>query len=137
MAQSPWTAVISQDDGWWIGWIAEVPGVNAQERTREKLLDTLADVLREALEMNRQDALAHAQTPHEKVTAASAARCGCRLSAVHGAATPRSRQIFFARALDNCVARHRRALPADLVDPPFVLRPRPQLMATAPPQVFD
>ena len=53
MAQSVWTAIVGQDDGWWIGWIAEVPGVNAQERTREDLLETLADVLREALEMNR------------------------------------------------------------------------------------
>ena len=59
MAQSSWAAIIGQDDGWWIGWIAEVPGVNAQERTREDLLDTLADVLREALALNRQDALAH------------------------------------------------------------------------------
>lgn len=58
MAQSRWTAIVSQDDGWWIGWIAEVPGVNAQERTREALLATLADVLREALALNRQDALA-------------------------------------------------------------------------------
>ena len=70
MAQSRWTAIIGQDDGWWIGWIAEVPGVNAQERTREELLDTLGDVLREALEMNRQDALMYAQTPHEEVSVA-------------------------------------------------------------------
>lgn len=55
MAQSSWTAIVGQEDGWWIGWIAEVPGVNAQERTREELLDTLVDVLREALELNRQD----------------------------------------------------------------------------------
>ena len=70
MAQSVWTAIVGQDDGWWIGWIAEVPGVNAQERTREDLLEALADVLREALEMNRQDALACAQTPHEGVAVA-------------------------------------------------------------------
>ena len=49
-----WTAIILQDDGWWIGWIAELPGVNAQERTRAALLDSLSEVLREALEMNRQ-----------------------------------------------------------------------------------
>ena len=70
MAQSPWTAIVGQDDGWWIGWIAEVPGVNAQERTREELLVTLADVLREALELNRQEALARAQTSHEEVAVA-------------------------------------------------------------------
>ncbi len=70
MAQSAWTAIVGQDDGWWIGWIAEVPGVNAQERTRADLLDTLADVLKEALELNRQDALAQAQEPHEEVAVA-------------------------------------------------------------------
>ena len=70
MAQSSWTAVIGQDADWWIGWIVEVPGVNAQERTREALLETLADVLREALEMNRQDALAQAEASYEEVAVA-------------------------------------------------------------------
>ena len=68
MNHPSWTAVISQDEGWWIGWIAEVPGVNAQERTRDELLETLADVLRDALEMNRHDALAHAGGRYEEVT---------------------------------------------------------------------
>jgi len=27
-----YTAVTKQDDGWWIGWIEEVPGVNCQDR---------------------------------------------------------------------------------------------------------
>ena len=67
MDHPSWTAIVSQDDGWWIGWIAEVPGVNAQERTREELLETLAEVLREALEMNRQDALQHASGRYEEV----------------------------------------------------------------------
>ena len=57
MDHPSWTAIISRDDDWWIGWIAEVPGVNAQERTREKLLETLPEVLRDALEFNRRDAL--------------------------------------------------------------------------------
>ena len=68
MNHPSWTAVISQDEGWWIGWIAEVPGVNAQERTRDELLETLAEVLRDALEMNRHDALANAGGRYEEVT---------------------------------------------------------------------
>lgn len=28
-----YTAVINQDEGWWIGWMKEVPGVNCQGRT--------------------------------------------------------------------------------------------------------
>ena len=46
--------------------MAEIPGVNAQERTRDQLLATLADVLREALELNRQDALAKAGDSYEE-----------------------------------------------------------------------
>ena len=34
-----YTAVTKQDGTWWIGWIEEVPGVNCQEKTREKLLE--------------------------------------------------------------------------------------------------
>ena len=26
-------AVIQKDEGWWIGWIQEIAGVNGQERT--------------------------------------------------------------------------------------------------------
>ena len=70
MDRSPWTAIISQDDGWWVGWIAEVPGVNAQERTRDDLLASLEEVLQEALEMNRSDALAVARDGYEQVPVA-------------------------------------------------------------------
>ncbi|MCH8873889.1 type II toxin-antitoxin system HicB family antitoxin [candidate division KSB1 bacterium] len=52
-----YTAVIKNEDNWWIGWIQEVPGVNCQERSREELLETLKITLREALEFNKQDAL--------------------------------------------------------------------------------
>jgi predicted RNase H-like HicB family nuclease len=52
-----YTAVTKQDNGFWIGWIEEVPGVNCQEPTHEQLLETLKATLKEALEFNRQDAL--------------------------------------------------------------------------------
>jgi predicted RNase H-like HicB family nuclease len=52
-----YTAVIRQDGPWWVGWVEEVPGVNAQEASREELLELLRVVLREALEFNRKDAL--------------------------------------------------------------------------------
>ena len=53
-------AVIKQDGDWWIGWIEEVPGVNCQEASRDELVETLQITLREALEFNRQDAIAAA-----------------------------------------------------------------------------
>jgi predicted RNase H-like HicB family nuclease len=34
-------AVIKKTDGWWIGWLVDLPGVNAQERTRAKLMESL------------------------------------------------------------------------------------------------
>ena len=51
-----YTAVIKQDNGWWLGWIEEVPGVNCQEKSREGLIETLRVTLREALEFNRTEA---------------------------------------------------------------------------------
>jgi predicted RNase H-like HicB family nuclease len=60
MNQQTYTAIIQQSEGWWIGWIEEIPGVNAQERTREDLLDGLRECLAEAIAMNRQEAIAAA-----------------------------------------------------------------------------
>ena len=34
-------AVIKQSGDWWIGWLVDMPGVNAQEKTREELLESL------------------------------------------------------------------------------------------------
>jgi predicted RNase H-like HicB family nuclease len=58
--QNTYTAVIKQEGKWWIGWIEEIPGVNCQEETKEKLLESLKITLKEALEFNRQDALKEA-----------------------------------------------------------------------------
>ena len=55
-----YTAVIKQDGDWWIGWIEEVPGVNCQEATRDELLESLRITLQEALELNREEAIAAA-----------------------------------------------------------------------------
>jgi hypothetical protein len=33
--------MIKQSGDWWIGWLIDLPGVNAQERTKEKLLKSL------------------------------------------------------------------------------------------------
>lgn len=55
--RNQYTAVLKKDGDWWIGWIEEVPGVNCQERTRRELLATLKVTLREAIEINRKEAL--------------------------------------------------------------------------------
>jgi predicted RNase H-like HicB family nuclease len=61
-----YTAVTKQDDGWWIGWIEEVPGVNCQERTHEELLESLKVTLKEALQFNRQDAISALGTDYSE-----------------------------------------------------------------------
>ena len=55
-----YTAVIKEDDGCWVGWIEEIPGVNCQEKTRPELVESLREVLQEALEMNRNEAISAA-----------------------------------------------------------------------------
>ena len=55
--QEGFTAVVKQSGPWWIGRIEEIPGVNCRERTKEALLETLRVTLREALELNRREAI--------------------------------------------------------------------------------
>jgi predicted RNase H-like HicB family nuclease len=61
-----YTAVVKQDAGWWIGWIEEVPGVNCQESSRDELIESLRVTLREALELNRSDAIRAAGGSYEE-----------------------------------------------------------------------
>ncbi|MBN1291275.1 MAG: type II toxin-antitoxin system HicB family antitoxin [Candidatus Latescibacteria bacterium] len=61
-----YTAVTKQDGDWWIGWIAEVPGVNCQEHTHEELLESLKIILQEALPFNRKDALSSVGTDFQE-----------------------------------------------------------------------
>jgi predicted RNase H-like HicB family nuclease len=65
-----YTAVIKQEGDWWLGWIEEVPGVNCQERSLEELRETLRLTLQEALEFNRQEALAAAGAQFREETIA-------------------------------------------------------------------
>lgn len=63
-----YTAILKRDGDWWIGWVEEVPGVNTQERTREELLANLRVILAEALEFNRKEARAAAESGFEEET---------------------------------------------------------------------
>jgi predicted RNase H-like HicB family nuclease len=58
--KTEFTAVVKPVDEGWIGWIEEIPGVNCQEPTYEELMRSLKETLQEALEFNRQEALAAA-----------------------------------------------------------------------------
>ena len=68
MLQS-YTALIRQNEGWWIGWILEVRGVTCQERTRSELLDTLQITLREVLEFDGPEVSHQTESEVEAVKA--------------------------------------------------------------------
>ena len=34
-------AIIKKSGDWWIGWLVDLPGVNAQERTRGEVIESL------------------------------------------------------------------------------------------------
>ena len=65
--ENKYTAVIKKDDDWWIGWVEEIPGVNCQEKTKEELLETLRVTLKEALEINKSEALTVAESNYSEV----------------------------------------------------------------------
>lgn len=66
MKLQTYSAVIRKDEGWWIGWVEEIPGVNSQGKTRAELLKNLRSALREAIELNREEALAFAGSEYEQ-----------------------------------------------------------------------
>lgn len=63
-----YTAIIKKDGDWWIGWVEEIPGVNSQGATREELIENLRSALSEAIEMNRNEAVAAANGSYEEAS---------------------------------------------------------------------
>jgi len=56
------TAIIKQDGDWWLGWVSEIPGANAQEKTKEELMMSLREAAKDILELHRQIARQEAQS---------------------------------------------------------------------------
>ncbi|MFA5785755.1 MAG: type II toxin-antitoxin system HicB family antitoxin [Actinomycetota bacterium] len=65
---SEYTAVVRRDGHWWIGWVEEIPGVNAQGESRDELMNNLRSALAEAVEMNRSEARGAAGDDFEEIT---------------------------------------------------------------------
>ena len=65
--ESGYTAIVKKDGDWWIGWVEEVPGANAQEKTREELLAALREALADILELNREEARTAAIEDYEEI----------------------------------------------------------------------
>lgn len=48
------TAVYVEDEGWWIGYVEELPGANAQEKTLKEVRKSLKEAVADVLEANRE-----------------------------------------------------------------------------------
>lgn len=48
------TAVYEQVDQWWIGYVEELPGANAQGRTLDETRESLKEAVRLTIEANRE-----------------------------------------------------------------------------------
>ena len=55
--RNEFTAVVEQDEGWFIAYSPEVPGANGQGRTKEEAIKSLAAAIELILEDRREDGL--------------------------------------------------------------------------------
>jgi predicted RNase H-like HicB family nuclease len=53
------TAIVEQDEGWFIAYCPEIPGANGQGRTKPETLESLAAAIELILEDRREDGLEH------------------------------------------------------------------------------
>jgi predicted RNase H-like HicB family nuclease len=55
--RNEFTAIVEQDDGWYIAYSPEVPGANGQGRTKQEAMKSLSDAIALVLEDRRADGL--------------------------------------------------------------------------------
>ena len=65
--ETQFTAIVKKDGEWWIGWIEEIKGVNAQEHTKEELIESLREALKDILDLNREEARREAANNYEEI----------------------------------------------------------------------
>ena len=61
------TAVIQKNGPWWIGWVREFGGVNAQAKTKKQLIVNLQECLNDMLDLNREQSMAMASENAETI----------------------------------------------------------------------
>ena len=65
--KAEFTAIVKRDGDWWLGWVEEVPGANAQEKTKEEFIISLKEAVEDIMELRREDARRKAQNNFEEV----------------------------------------------------------------------
>jgi predicted RNase H-like HicB family nuclease len=63
-----YTALFAEDDGWIVGWVRELPGAIAQERTIEEARTSLKEVIQIILETRDEDDRAENIIARESIT---------------------------------------------------------------------
>jgi len=59
MAQRTFTTVYVEQEGWICGYVEELPGAIVQERTLDEARESMYEVIRELLEVNREVRMQH------------------------------------------------------------------------------
>lgn len=62
--ENRYTAVFEQVEGWWIGYIEELPGCNVQERTLGEARESLKEVIQLIVQSNRDLARRESEGHH-------------------------------------------------------------------------
>ena len=65
--KAEFTAIVKRDGEWWLGWVEEVPGANAQEKTKEELIISLREAARDILELRCEEARKQAENDYEEI----------------------------------------------------------------------
>lgn len=55
--RNEFTAIVEQDEGWFIAYSPEIPGANGQGRTKQEALQSLREAIALILEDRREDGL--------------------------------------------------------------------------------
>ncbi len=59
--------MIQRDGDWWVGWVEEIPGANAQEQTKEELIESLKEAVIDILALRCEEA--RKQATHDELLA--------------------------------------------------------------------
>jgi hypothetical protein len=65
--KAEFTAIVKRDGEWWLGWIEEIPGANAQERSKDELIISLREAAKDIMDLHRLAALRDAEKDFEEV----------------------------------------------------------------------
>lgn len=65
--KAEFTAIVKREGDWWLGWVEEIPGANAQEKTREELILSLKEAVKDILDLRCEEARNQAEDDFEEV----------------------------------------------------------------------